>query len=310
MRILIELPSWLGDAVMATPAIENIMNYYKNSEFIFIGSLVSIEALMNHPKVSNTFVIEKKYSSLFKISKKLGPFDIFYSFRGSFRSKILKLFISSKKKFQFDKNNYQQNLHQVQKYNNFINDCMETRLNPGKLILHPSLNHKNHNLKPIFGINPGSSYGVSKRWSPIKFSQIASELSNNFDILIFGGPKEKQIAAEIEKNLISRGVKNYKNISTKTSVKDLINHISTLDLFVTGDTGPMHIAAAFEVPTVAIFGPTKATETSQWMNDKNINIKKNLSCQPCMKRKCPLKHNNCMKLIKADEVLSALKSLN
>ena len=290
--------------------IDLLVNYYKNSEFIFIGSLVSIEALMNHPKVSNTFVIEKKYSSLFKISKKLGPFDIFYSFRGSFRSKILKLFISSKKKFQFDKNNYQKNLHQVQKYNNFINDCMETRLNPGKLILHPSLNHINHNLKPIFGINPGSSYGVSKRWSPIKFSQIASELSNNFDILIFGGPKEKQIAAEIEKNLISRGVKNYKNISTKTSVKDLINHISTLDLFVTGDTGPMHIAAAFEVPTVAIFGPTKATETSQWMNDKNINIKKNLSCQPCMKRKCPLKHNNCMKLIKADEVLSALKSLN
>ena len=82
-------------------------------------------------------------------------------------------------------------------------------------MLHPSLNHKHHNLKPICGINPGSSYGVSKRWSPIKFSQIASELSNNFDILIFGGPKEKQIAAEIEKNLISRGVKNYKNISSK-----------------------------------------------------------------------------------------------
>ena len=81
-------------------------------------------------------------------------------------------------------------------------------------------------------------------------------------------------------------------------------------MFVTGDSGPMHIAAAFQVPTVAIFGPTKDEETSQWMNDKNTIVKKGLDCQPCMKRNCPLKHNNCMKLIKAEEVLNAVKSLN
>ena len=59
-----------------------------------------------------------------------------------------------------------------------------------------------------------------------------------------------------------------------------------------------------------IFGPTKDTETSQWLNDKGVIVKKNLDCQPCMKRNCPLKHNNCMKLIKAEEVLNAVKSLN
>ena len=72
----------------------------------------------------------------------------------------------------------------------------------------------------------------------------------------------------------------------------------------------MHIAASLNVPSIALFGPTNPIETSQWKNPHSVIIKKTLECQPCMKRKCPLKHNNCMRLIKADEVLSALKSLN
>ena len=66
----------------------------------------------------------------------------------------------------------------------------------------------------------------------------------------------------------------------------------------------MHLAAAFNIPTVSIFGPTNDYETSQWMNNKSVVIKKNLDCQPCMRRTCPLKHHNCMKLIEASEVLS------
>jgi heptosyltransferase-2 len=69
----------------------------------------------------------------------------------------------------------------------------------------------------------------------------------------------------------------------------------------------MHLAAAFQIPTVAIFGPTNDKETSQWMNEKSIIVKKNLECQPCMKRTCPLKHHNCMKLIKASDVLRQLR---
>jgi heptosyltransferase-2 len=72
----------------------------------------------------------------------------------------------------------------------------------------------------------------------------------------------------------------------------------------------MHIASAFQVPTIAIFGPTKDKETSQWMNSNSIIVKKNLDCQPCMKRICPLKHHKCMKLVKATDVLKAVDSIN
>ena len=308
MRILIELPTWLGDCVMATPAIENIANFYNDMHITLIGSFVSIEAMKNHPKVVKTLILDKKYSVLYKTAKELGEFDAFFSFRSSFRSKFLKFFIFSKNKYQFDKNRYQHR-HQVEKYNDFVNASLNTNFPVGRLILHTDRTNKG-GLSRKLGINPGASYGSAKRWYPEEFAKVAAQLSDQYDIVIFGGKGEKDIAMDIEKSLIEKGVSNYKNLAGNTTIPELINLISSFDLFITGDSGPMHVAAAFQIPTVAIFGPTKDDETSQWMNDKSIIVKKNLECQPCMKRTCPLQHHNCMKLIAAVEVLDAVKGLD
>jgi len=314
MKLLIELPTWLGDCIMATPAIENIVNFHNDVEITFIGSFVSIEAMKIHPKVVKTVILDKKYSVFYNTAKNLGDFDVFFSFRSSMRSKFLKFFISAESKYQFDKNKYI-NCHQVEKYNDFVNDSLGIDSKPGKLKLYknsklniaPSGNTLgvNNSTLPLLGINPGASYGSAKRWYPEEFAKVASELSSQYDIVIFGGPGEKDIAMDIEKSLLEKGISNYQNLAGETTIPDLINYISKLDLFITGDSGPMHVAAAFQIPTVAIFGPTKDDETSQWMNDKSIIVKKNLECQPCMKRTCPLQHHNCMKLITAVEVLDA-----
>jgi len=306
VKILIEIPTWLGDCVMATPAIENIVNFYNDVEITFIGSFVSIEAIKNHPKAIKTFVLDKKYTSLYKISRDLGNFDAFFSFRSSIRSKFLKFLISAKKKYQFDKNKYQ-NRHQVEKYNDFVNDSLSIDSTAKKLQIYGYNIAKSK--KKILGINPGASYGSAKRWYPQEFAKVASELSAEYDIVIFGGPSEIDIAGDIEQALIDSSVKNYKNLAGNTTITELINKIASLDLFITGDSGPMHIAAAFQIPTVAIFGPTKDKETSQWMNKKSIIVKKNLDCQPCMKRICPLQHHNCMNLIKAVDVLNAVTTI-
>ena len=105
MKILIELPTWLGDCVMATPAIENIVNFYNDAQITFIGSFVSIEALKSHTKAVKTIVLDKKYTYLYKISRDLGNFDAFFSFRGSMRSKFLKFLISAKKSINLIKTN-------------------------------------------------------------------------------------------------------------------------------------------------------------------------------------------------------------
>jgi heptosyltransferase-2 len=307
VKILIELPTWLGDCIMATPAIENIVNYFNDVEITFIGSFVSIEALKNHPKVIKTLVLDKKYTSLYKTAKNLGEFDVFFSFRNSLRTNILKFLISAKNKYQFDKNKYQ-NRHQVEKYNDFVNNVLNINFPPGKLLLS-TINSQLFTQKTV-GLNPGASYGSAKRWYPKEFAKVASDLSSKYDIVIFGGPGETDIAGDIEQALIDSGVTNYKNLAGNTTITELIDQISNLDLFITGDSGPMHIAAAFQVPTVAIFGPTKDKETSQWMNKKSIIVKKNLDCQPCMKRTCPLQHHDCMNLIKAVDVLKAVNSIN
>jgi heptosyltransferase II len=308
MKILIELPTWLGDSVMASPAIESIANHFNNVEITLLGSFVSIEAIKYHPNVVQTYVLDKKYAALYKNLKDFEKFDIFFSFRSSYRSKFIKFIIMSAEKYQFNKKIYKHG-HQVEKYNNFINDALDISSTPGELILHPIKKVKNAKSK-LLGINPGASYGSSKQWYPKKFADVAEDLASDYDIIIFGGANDEIIASDIEGFLIEKGIKNYQNLSGQTSIYELLLQIKSLDLFITGDSGPMHIAAAYNIPTVAIFGPTDDLETSQWMNKKNIVVKKKLNCQPCMKRICPLQHHHCMKLISSSDVLKAVKRIN
>ena len=314
MRILVELPTWLGDAVMVTPALENLISFHKDSEVILLGSSTSIEIFKNHPHVSQIRVLDKRYFSLFNFARKLGKFDKFFSFRNSIRSFFFQLFISSRDKFKFNRRDFQ-HCHQVEKYNNFINKSLNTQFYAGELTIYSDNSLKeisNEKIKkqPMLGINPGASYGNAKRWYPEEFANVAVDLSNQYDITIIGGPNEKEIAMDIEKLLVKKNVKNYQNLTGITNISELVHSISNFDLFITGDSGPMHIAACCKIPTVSIFGPTRSAETSQWKNEKSIILKKNLDCQPCMKRICPLKHHNCMKLIKAKDVLIEVKSFN
>ena len=304
MKVLIELPTWLGDCVMATPAIENLVIFFNNPEIVLIGSFISVETLKNHPNVHKTIILDKKITSLVKVNNNLGKFDAFFTFRSSFRAKFLKFIVSANNKYQFNKYKYS-NRHQVEKYNDFVNDSLNIDFPAGQLRIHTN-DSKNNKSKKILGINPGASYGNAKRWYPQKFAEVIEKLSKQFDIIIFGSTNEKDFSKDIEKSLIAKGINNYQNLVGKTTIEELINCISNLDLFITGDSGPMHLAASFQIPTIAIFGPTKDDETSQWMNDNSIVVKKNLDCQPCMKRTCPLKHHNCMKLIKAQEVIDSI----
>ncbi len=300
MNIFIELPTWLGDTIMTTSAIEEFVKKYPKAKLTFFGSYVSIEALKAHPNCIKNIIDKSKKSKtrlfwLYKMAKKLGQFDIAISFRSSFVSTLFLNFIKAKEKLQYNKNNFHG--HQVEKYASFL------KVKPEKLKLYQKpFIYKNKTI----GLNPGATYGSAKRWYPKEFAKVADTLSKEYgyNIIIFGGPNEKEIAKEIEENL---HIKNFINLAGKTSVKELIEKIGGLSGFITNDSGPMHVAAAYQVPTIAIFGPTNYKETSQWMNKKGIIVSKDLDCSPCMKRICPLKHHNCMKMITANDVISKIR---
>jgi heptosyltransferase II len=308
MNILIELPSWLGDTVMATPAIESINKYFDDPKITILGSDISVEVMKYHPNVVNSIIFKKDLNFIFSQKNFIYKFDSVFSFRSSLRSKIFIARLKCQKKYSFNKKKFI-NLHQVEKYNKFINESLGINYEAGDLKIYTRDSKSFKNLLPIVGINPGATYGSSKRWYPEEFAKVAIRLSNAYDILIFGGPDEKIIADDIERLLIKSGVQNYQNLTGLTSIEELINYISSLSLFITGDSGPMHLAACFKVPTVSIFGPTNDFETSQWRNSRGVIIKKNLDCQPCMKRKCPLGHHHCMKDLKAEEVIDVVSSI-
>jgi len=306
MKLLIEVPTWLGDAIMSTPAIENFLNFYQPSSVTIVGSYVSTQLFLNHPRVDRIIIDDTKNSSnrylaLYKLSKKLKGIDISISFRSSFASKILMFLSGSKRRYYFHKNSYEQ--HQVLKYNEFINSILKTDFEASDLKIYTNP-HKYE--KPTMGINPGATYGSAKRWYPLEFAKIAISLAPKYDIIIFGGPGETNIAADIEEELKQANITNYKNVAGKTSIPELIEKIAGLDLFVTNDSGPMHVAAAFKIKTYAIFGPTRFKETNQWNNPNEHLIRKDLDCAPCMKRECPLSHHDCMKLITAVDVLKEI----
>jgi len=323
MKILIILPNWLGDAVMTTPAIELLAKQYKDAKFTFLGSFASIEALKYHPLCEKAVVDDTKKSTnrffaTYKLARELGEFNLAVTFRNQLHSSLLLRFtgtvvcisryswhsmflLSHTPKIATDQHLVKQYVKLAMSDSHGFNEQIE----PLKLYIEPA-NYE----KPILGINAGATYGSAKRWYPEKFAQVAKEFSDKYDIIIFGGPNEIEMSKEIEENLINFGVKNYTNLAGKTNIQELCSNIAACSLFITNDSGPMHIAAAYSVPTIAIFGPTKHKETSQWMNEKGKIVRHEIECSPCMKRECPLKHHECMKLITAHEVVEAVISLD
>jgi heptosyltransferase-2 len=323
MKILIILPNWLGDAVMATPAIELLASHYKGAKFTFVGSYVSIEALKHHPLCERAVVDETKkapnrFVATYKLAHDLGVFNLAVTFRDQIHSSLLLRFTSTvvciarqswHSIFLLSHTvKIKTAQHLVKQYSQLAmtdSDNWDGSISTLKLYIEP----KEFN-RPTLGINAGATYGSAKRWYPERFAEVAKEFSDKFDIIIFGGPGEVEMAGEIESNLKSFGVQNYTNLAGKTNIEELCANIAGCSLFITNDSGPMHVAAAYQVPTIAIFGPTRYKETSQWMNAKSDLVRHEMDCSPCMKRECPLKHHECMTSITASEVIEAVRELN
>ena len=317
MRVFIELPSWLGDSVMASASIENLVQNFNSSplKIVFFGSFVSCELFKSSPNCEQILIDKSKeqtpkislfkpfyrLSYLRKIAKNLGHFDVALSFRSHLASKVLLNTIKADKKAIFKPTINA--THQVLKYLKFLNSALNLKPlnNAPKLHFTPL----NKGQKKRLGLNPGASYGDAKRWGAHNFAKVALELAKDYDIFIFGAKNETQIAEQIAQILNENKIK-FTNLCGKTSIKELCENIAALDLFITNDSGPMHIAAAFKVPMIAIFGPTKVDETAPFGNERAKIIKLNLPCQPCMRRTCPLKHHNCMEQITPKMVLDSI----
>ncbi len=296
---------------MTTPAIELIIKHYKDKNhkvnFTIIGQKHILDLFKFHPNVVKFIVINKSFYKLYALAKNLIKFDIAISFRSSLKAWFLLKNIPANKHYQF-KNKNDKTTHQVELYSNFIiNSLNISNAKIGSLKIYLA-NHLKIPSKKILGINPGANYGSAKCWHTDGFVGVAKALAKNYTIKIFGSDKELILANKITTKLKLNNIA-YENLVAKTDINTLINEISQLTLFITSDSGPMHIAAAFGIPTIAIFGPTRYLQTSQWQNKNGKIVKRSLACQPCMQRVCPLGHHKCMLDISSDDILQAIKLL-
>jgi heptosyltransferase-2 len=148
------------------------------------------------------------------------------------------------------------------------------------------------------GIGAGASYGSAKCWLPSRFAEVANRLQSeaDADVILFGTSAEASVAAAISAEMHRSPI----DLTGKTAIADLPALLSQCHLFIGNDSGAMHVAAAVGLPIVAIFGPTDPLGTSPVTSRCSI-VQQKPYCSPCFLRRCPTDHR-CMTAITADMV--------
>jgi heptosyltransferase-2 len=163
------------------------------------------------------------------------------------------------------------------------------------------------NGRPVVALNPGAAYGSSKLWMPKRFAHVGDRLVRNrgCDVVILGGPGEKEIARDIAAAARS----NLINLAEEDVGLDLLKSvIKRLNLLITVDSGPRHFAVAFDKPVVTLMGPTDPRYTNSNLERTIVLRAADLDCISCHEKKCPADHE-CMTRITTDMVFDAAEKL-
>jgi heptosyltransferase II len=152
-------------------------------------------------------------------------------------------------------------------------------------------------------IGAGASYGSAKCWLPERFAAVANRLQaeKNVDIILFGTPVEAAVSHAITAAMQRPPI----DLTGKTAIADLPALLSQCNLFLGNDSGAMHVAAAVGLPVVAIFGPTDPDGTAPVTPRRTI-VQQKPYCSPCFLRRCPTDHR-CMQNVTAEMVEAAVK---
>ncbi|MEW6335107.1 MAG: lipopolysaccharide heptosyltransferase II [Thermodesulfobacteriota bacterium] len=158
---------------------------------------------------------------------------------------------------------------------------------------------------PLIGVAPGAAYGPAKKWFPDRFASVVDRLLDETggQAILFGSDGDRESTAEVNNHARHRLI----DAAGRTNLREAIALISRCDLFISNDTGLMHIAGALGIPMVAIFGSTNP-ETTSPAGAMSVVIHRDVDCSPCLKPVCPTDFR-CMERIGADEVYGAARRL-
>jgi len=341
-KLLIILPNWIGDAVMATPLLNHLKSRLQDTELILSG-LPHIVSLFNKSSLSQRILpissqkalgnLTGKIKTIWKKSEiyKKEKIEKVLILPGSISSAIAARLsnIPQRLGYNRDKRNFLltksiphpqdfRTFHRVSYYlrllqlfpefNEMTYDRETPESDPLLLEIEPKaknwatefLKKNSCSANTVLTIHAGGAYGPSKRWAPNLFCESIIKAFRKLDnkttqritckinpiVMIVGNKDDisngQHIASTLEKNQI-------KTIMAAGKTKDVAELTALLErssLFISNDSGPMHIAAALQLPQIAIFTSTSTNFTRPW-NKNSFTFASNIECSPCFKRDCP-----------------------
>jgi heptosyltransferase-2 len=333
-KILVVQPSWVGDAVMATPTLRALRSLYPQAHIAYLLRRYVKPIYTGMPWADRLVTYRtgktraKAGKSLFDLAARLrsAKFDMAILLTNSFKTALLCKMAGIEKVVGYDRDGrgflLSDKLLPQKERGKFVpfpiiryymgiaqylgsherDLSMRLFVTPAERLaasgvfaragLDPLLERPAaQGRSPLVLLNPGAQYGAAKCWLPENFAALADRLTDQLGatVLLSGAPKERAIIEAIRRQMRHTPVDLSTSGLTLGALKEITRRC---DLMVTNDTGPRHIAAAFEVPVVTVFGPTHPEWTEiNFARERKVAVK--VFCGPCQKKTCPLDHR-CM----------------
>lgn len=334
-RIALFLPNWIGDVVMATPAVQAVRDAFPTADLVAVCRPYVADVLGGNPWFREVIFADKRgprSRRLFAVAAKLrekSP-DSAVLFPNSFRSALLARLAGCRKIIGFarygrgplltnrldaktDVNGRFVPSPVIDDYNRLVRELGTA--NPGyrMQLFTTSIDESAAaavwekfglaKYPRVVTLNPGAAFGAAKHWSIESFAQLARMLTQRAGcgVLVLCGPTEREMARQIAEG--SRSPHTFALNDTPLSLGLTKACVRRSDLLITTDSGPRHFAAAFNRPVVTLFGPTHIAWTETYYH-KAIHLQKSVPCGPCQKRVCPIDHR-CMRELTPSEVYAA-----
>jgi heptosyltransferase-2 len=335
MKILIRATNWIGDAIMSLPALRAIRQRFPDAEIIVLARPWVSALYEGERSIDQVIVFEgapgaRDWKAKLGLISRLrrGNFDLAILFTNSFESAAVVRLAGVRRIVGYARDGrgvllsdatavpkpgeipvhecfYYLELLRRADLIETIPDTPEIRLDGiGELRAKGEKRFEMLRMKlPAIGVSPGAAYGSAKRWLPERFAESAARLAADMgaSVAVFGSAAEKALCDEVAR--ASQG----HNFAGATTLRAFIEMTAACRVFLTNDSGAMHIASALGVPSVTVFGPTDETATGPLGPAARL-VREPVDCAPCLLRECPIDHR-CMTRVTADQVVHAAEQL-
>lgn len=327
--------NWVGDAVMTTPTARAVRKNFPLARITLLAKPWVVPVFQNSPHVDEIMIYEtggrhKGLTGRMRLCRDLRQknFDLAILFQNAFEAAMLAFAGRIPRRLGFATDgrtalltdrlyNYRalKKGHLIDYYLGILGGA-GLDLDGRDLALFVSEQEQAHSRAllagfgiepgaPVAGLNPGATFGTAKRWLPERFAELSRRIyaEKGMRSLLFGGPGEVDLGQQIAAQTDGCAV----NLCGRTSLREAMCLINACRFFITNDSGLMHVAAALDIPQLAIIGPTDhiATGPSN-RNSRIVRVPGACYMAPCLKTVCPIDHR-CMTRISVDRVLAELR---